>query len=127
MEWLRIEGGRELRGRVSVPGAKNSCLKLMALCIMASSECTITNVPSITDVDTMCDLLGRWEPVLCASALRFCLSTRGRLHARLPEQLVRCMRASVQVLGPLLARFERGSDAISRRMPHRITSDRSAP
>ncbi|MGI6131457.1 MAG: UDP-N-acetylglucosamine 1-carboxyvinyltransferase [Bacillota bacterium] len=106
MEWLRIEGGRELRGRVSVPGAKNSCLKLMALCIMASSECTITNVPSITDVDTMCDLLRAvGAGIVRQRASVLSVDPRPIACTRLPEQLVRCMRASVQVLGPLLARF----------------------
>jgi len=106
MEWLRIEGGRELRGRVSAPGAKNSCLKLMALCIMASSECTITNVPSITDVDTMCDLLRAiGAQVVRQRGSALSVDPRPIACTRLPEQLVRCMRASVQVLGPLLARF----------------------
>ena len=106
MEWLRIEGGRELRGRVSVPGAKNSCLKLMALCIMSSSECIITNVPSITDVDTMCDLLRAvGAGIMRQRASVLSVDPRPITRTRLPEQLVRCMRASVQVLGPLLARF----------------------
>ena len=106
MEWLRIEGGRELRGRVSAPGAKNSCLKLMALCIMASSECTITNVPAITDVDTMCDLLRAiGAQVVRQRGSALSVDPRPIACTRLPERLVRCMRASVQVLGPLLARF----------------------
>ncbi|HNU94248.1 MAG TPA: UDP-N-acetylglucosamine 1-carboxyvinyltransferase [Bacillota bacterium] len=106
MEWLRIEGGRELRGRVSVPGAKNSCLKLMALCIMASSECTITNVPSITDVDTMCDLLRAIGARIVRQRDSVLSVDPGPISCmRLPEHLVRCMRASVQVMGPLLARF----------------------
>jgi UDP-N-acetylglucosamine 1-carboxyvinyltransferase len=106
MESLRIEGGRELRGRVSAPGAKNSCLKLLALCIMASSECTIVNVPSITDVDTMCDLLRAiGAGVRRRSGSVVSVDPASMASTRLPEQLVRCMRASVQVLGPLLARF----------------------
>lgn len=106
MESLRIEGGRELRGVVSAPGAKNSCLKLLALCIMASSECTISNVPSITDVDTMCDLLRSvGAGVRHRQRSTVSVDPTPIASARLPEQLVRCMRASVQVLGPLLARF----------------------
>ena len=57
MDTLRIIGGRELRGRIVTPGAKNSCLKLLAMSIMASGECVISNVPRVTDVDTMCQLL----------------------------------------------------------------------
>ena len=106
MDTLRIIGGRELRGRIVTPGAKNSCLKLLAMSIMASGECVISNVPRVTDVDTMCQLL---------EALGANVSYTGPGEVRVdsttitsvdpPDPLVRKMRASVQVLGPLLARF----------------------
>lgn len=106
MDTLRIIGGRELRGRIVTPGAKNSCLKLLAMSIMASGECVISNVPRVTDVDTMCQLL---------EALGASVSHTGPGEVRVdpttitsadpPDPLVRKMRASVQVLGPLLARF----------------------
>ena len=106
MDTLRIIGGRELRGRIVTPGAKNSCLKLLAMSIMASGECVISNVPRVTDVDTMCQLL---------EALGANVSHTGPGEVRVdsttitsadpPDPLVRKMRASVQVLGPLLARF----------------------
>jgi len=106
MDTLRIVGGRELRGRIVTPGAKNSCLKLLAMSIMASGECVISNVPQVTDVDTMCKLL---------EALGAKVSNSGPGEVRVdpttivstdpPDPLVRKMRASVQVLGPILARF----------------------
>lgn len=106
METLRIVGGRELRGSIATPGAKNSCLKLLAMSIMASGKCVISNVPRVTDVETMCQLL---------EALGARVSFTGRTEVTVdpttiasaapPDPLVRKMRASVQVLGPLLARF----------------------
>ena len=106
METLRIVGGRELRGSIATPGAKNSCLKLLAMSIMASEKCVISNVPRVTDVETMCQLL---------EALGARVSFTGRTEVTVdpttiasaapPDPLVRKMRASVQVLGPLLARF----------------------
>lgn len=103
---LRIVGGRELRGRIVTPGAKNSCLKLLAMALMASGECVISNVPRVTDVDTMCKLLealGAKVSFTGPSEVRVDPTTI--MSADPPDPLVRKMRASVQVLGPLLARL----------------------
>lgn len=106
MNSLRIMGGRRLVGRVKAPGAKNSCLKLLALASMASNTCTLTKVPDITDVHSMCELLSSLGASVAAKpggVVEIDPTTIASTEP--PEELVRRMRASVQILGPLLARY----------------------
>jgi UDP-N-acetylglucosamine 1-carboxyvinyltransferase len=112
-----------LHGRVSVGGAKNSALKLMACALLAPGRTTITNVPDILDVDVMGRLL---EELGCEVALdhgagRCVVDVPSRLGHEAPYDLVRRLRASIAVLGPLVARCGRakvslpGGDAIGSR------------
>jgi len=104
VERIRVVGGRRLVGEVAVSGAKNSVLKLMAAALLAPGRTMITQVPGILDVDIMAELLRRLG---CGVE-----STSGRLVIEVPEHigdeadydLVRRLRASICVLGPLLAR-----------------------
>lgn len=106
MNSMRIGGGRQLHGSVKVPGAKNSCLKLLALATMAVEPCTISNVPSITDVYTMYELLESLGARVAKNGDdRVRIDPSGIDSTDPPEALVRKMRASVQLMGPLLARF----------------------
>ncbi|MCR4425739.1 MAG: UDP-N-acetylglucosamine 1-carboxyvinyltransferase [Firmicutes bacterium] len=106
MSSLRILGGRQLKGRIAVGGAKNSCLKLLALSLMASGECSITHVPNILDVHTMCELLRALGARVSSPRTGVVeVDPRPATSTEPPEHLVRQMRASVQVLGPVLARF----------------------
>lgn len=96
-----------LEGEVAVPGAKNSVLKLMAASLLADGEYVLTNVPAIADVGIMSELLAaigvRTEAVEGrADALR--LVNHGGLHPEAPYELVERIRASINVLGPLLTR-----------------------
>lgn len=108
MSVYRIEGGRRLEGCLPVAGAKNASLKLMAAALMADSPTVLERVPRITDIDTMIHVLGslgaqcHWlnEHVLE-------IDPRGLSRWEPPDRLVRRMRASVQVMGPLLARMGR--------------------
>lgn len=105
MEQIRIQGGIPLRGKVPVSGAKNAALKLMAAALMAPGRSIIRNVPAIKDVYVMMGVLQgvgarvRW---LGANVLE--VDAREPLHPYPPDALVREMRASIQVMGPLLAR-----------------------
>ena len=97
-----------LHGTVTVPGAKNSVLKLMAATILADGEHELTNVPGIADVGIMCDLLGAigvhcGGPCAVDGTLR--LTNRGDITPVAPYELVERIRASINVLGPLLGRF----------------------
>jgi len=114
-----------LTGEVSVVGAKNSVLKLMAAALLAPGETTIGNLPAISDVSTMHELLGRLGCEVTESVQGRVDSVRVRVPERpmseAPYELVRKIRGSICVLGPLLARTSRarvalpGGDAIGSR------------
>jgi len=129
MERLRVVGGNRLAGRVRVPGAKNSALKLMAAALLAEGETRIGNLPRILDVEIMAELLRRMG---CKVELEWSTEPgdhTGTARIDVPAEpgheadydLVRRMRASIAVLGPLLARCRRvkvarpGGDAIGSR------------
>jgi UDP-N-acetylglucosamine 1-carboxyvinyltransferase len=101
-----VRPGPPLEGAVTVGGAKNSALKLMAATLLAEGEHTLRNVPRIADVETMCDLLVSMGVDVARTASDTIVITR---HADVvpeaPYELVERMRASIVVLGPLLARF----------------------
>jgi UDP-N-acetylglucosamine 1-carboxyvinyltransferase len=102
---LLIEGGRRLAGRVEVSGAKNAALPLMAATLLAPGVHTLRNVPLLADTRTMGRVLERLgaRVEFRGHACKIDTSAVGSVEA--PYELVRTMRASVYVLGPLLARF----------------------
>ena len=101
-----IRGGSPLQGIVGVPGAKNSVLKLMAATLLADGQYHFTNVPQIADVGIMCDLL---EAIGVHTLHRgdhdLTMSRSGRITPVAPPELVARIRASINLLGPLLGRF----------------------
>ena len=106
VEVLRVTGGRRLTGSVTLPGAKNSVLKLMAATLLATGTSTITNVPDILDVEIMAELLRRLgcEVEHDKDRARVQITVPERPDHRADYDLVRRMRASICVLGPLVAR-----------------------
>jgi len=106
VEQLHIVGGRRLQGQVRISGAKNAVLKLMAASLLVEDECIIRNVPLIKDVLTMIEVLRSlgvelsWEE---EAVLR--IKPKKGLNYVAPDELVREMRASVQVMGPLLTKI----------------------
>lgn len=104
MGYLSIEGGARLHGRVVISGAKNSALKLMAASLLASGETVLTNVPRISDVFTMIEVLTRLGAKVSFEGSELRIDTSGPINTVAPYDLVRRMRASINVLGPLLAR-----------------------
>jgi len=118
---FRIAGGCRLEGEVSVTGAKNSVLKLMAASLLAVGTTTIRNVPDIADVEIMSDLLTRLGCSVTHTGDTVTIDVpKNPLH-RADYDLVRKMRASINVLGPLVARVGKaevalpGGDAIGSR------------
>ena len=105
MDKLVIEGGNRLEGNVRISGAKNSVLPLMASTILNSGVNTLTNVPDLEDVRTMSKLLRMLGARVKYSDERMEIDTSGLDNWIAPYDLVRTMRASVLVLGPLTARF----------------------
>jgi UDP-N-acetylglucosamine 1-carboxyvinyltransferase len=106
MDKLLIRGGTPLHGEVRISGAKNAALPILCASILTADTLAITNVPHLRDVTTTLSLLGQMGvEVLLDEKLGISLSA-ARLHNRVaPYELVRTMRASILVLGPLLARF----------------------
>ncbi|MFH1791986.1 MAG: UDP-N-acetylglucosamine 1-carboxyvinyltransferase [Candidatus Omnitrophota bacterium] len=104
MDKLRIRGGKRLKGEVRIEGAKNSCLPIMAAMLLTDGECRIENVPPLRDVDTMLKIL----TCLGVSAYRDGGDVVRREGAykgiTAPYDIVSTMRASICVLGPLLAK-----------------------
>jgi UDP-N-acetylglucosamine 1-carboxyvinyltransferase len=105
---LQITGGVALQGEVRISGAKNATLPILAAALLADSPVTIGNVPHLQDVTTMIELLARMGVTVTVNE-RMCIdvdpSTIRECVA--PYELVKTMRASILVLGPLLARFGR--------------------
>ena len=123
MEAFRVERSGPLKGEVRVPGAKNSVLKLMAAAVMAEGLTTLTNVPEILDVEIMAELLRRLgcqvEHDLATATVT--IAVPAKIGHKADYDLVRKMRASISVLGPLVARCGEadialpGGDAIGSR------------
>ncbi len=117
MDKIRITGGIPLRGEIQVSGAKNAALPLMAACLLTDETVTLSNMPYLADIVTMANLLAQHGVSLnmqgdgarsasgqpLSRVLSLCAANISNLTA--PYELVRTMRASVLVLGPLLARF----------------------
>ena len=121
LDRFRITGGCRLEGEVSVTGAKNSVLKLMAASLLAVGTTTIRNVPDIADVDIMADLLTRLGCTVTHEGSVVTIDVPAAPLHRADYDLVRKMRASINVLGPLVARVGKaevalpGGDAIGSR------------
>jgi len=121
LDRFRVVGGARLVGEVSVSGAKNSALKLMAASLLAAGKTTIRNVPDIADVDIMADLLTRLGCTVERGAEFVTIDVPEVPGHRADYDLVRKMRASINVLGPLVARVGQaevalpGGDAIGSR------------
>ncbi len=106
MARLEIEGGQRLSGRVRAAGAKNSVIKLMAASILFEAPIALTNVPHLRDVKTMASLLEHMGATCVWSGSEGLSIAAGSLaETQAPYHLVRTMRASFNVLGPLLARY----------------------
>jgi len=123
MERLRVVGGARLSGTVRVSGAKNSALKLMAATLLAPGESKITNLPAIADVDYMAELLTRLgcSVKINNKSHEVIIQVPEKLGHKADYDLVRKMRASINVLGPLITRQSiaevalPGGDAIGSR------------
>ena len=118
---FRVVGGAHLRGEVTISGAKNSALKLMAAALLAPGLSTIRNVPEIADVEIMGDLLTRLGCTVTNNHGVVTIDVPQTPGHRADYDLVRKMRASINVLGPLVARTGKaevalpGGDAIGSR------------
>jgi UDP-N-acetylglucosamine 1-carboxyvinyltransferase len=108
LDKLQITGGRALEGEVRISGAKNAALPILAATLLSDGPVTVGNVPHLQDVTTMIELLGRMGvAVTVDEKLRIEVDAGTAQDLVAPYELVRTMRASILVLGPMLARFGR--------------------
>jgi len=112
MERLLVTGGARLEGTVRVSGAKNSALKLMAAALLAPGRTVLSNVPRIRDCLTMGEVLDRLGVGVAWEGDRVAIDATAIVSVEAPYDLVRRMRASIVVLGPLLARAGRARVAM---------------
>jgi UDP-N-acetylglucosamine 1-carboxyvinyltransferase len=106
MDKLQIQGGMPLEGEVRISGAKNAALPILAATLLAEGTVSVGNVPHLQDVTTMIELLGRMGvSVTIDDKMRVEVDASTIREHVAPYELVRTMRASILVLGPLLARF----------------------
>lgn len=106
MDKLVITGDKPLNGEVIISGAKNSALPIMAATLLLSDNITLSNVPHLKDVTTMMELLGQLGAQLTVEDnMKVQVNAVGVNEFTAPYDLVKTMRASILVLGPLLARF----------------------
>lgn len=121
MKRYEIDGPIRLEGEVAISGAKNSALKLMAASLLVPGKVVLERVPRIKDVFLMAQVLEELGAKVDFRERRLEIDSSGELSDETPYELVRQMRASIQVLGPLLARLGRarvampGGDAIGSR------------
>lgn len=108
MDKLAITGGRALEGEVRISGAKNAALPILAAAILTDQRVVISNVPHLRDVTTTIELLGRMGVEVTVEEQKYVEVDAANIHeCYAPYELVKTMRASVLVLGPLLGRFGR--------------------
>lgn len=105
MDKFLITGGVKLYGEVRISGAKNAALPLLAATILADSPITITNVPNLKDVNTLVKLIGGLGVTIGYENDTVKADTSTLDNQFAPYELVKTMRASILVLGPLLARY----------------------
>ncbi|MFP5460695.1 MAG: UDP-N-acetylglucosamine 1-carboxyvinyltransferase [Gammaproteobacteria bacterium] len=105
MDKLRIEGGRRLEGRVQVSGAKNAALPILAAGLLSPEPLVVTNVPDLHDVGTTLRLLGQLGAHCTREGGTVAIDASSLTSVEAPYEMVKTMRASILVLGPLLARF----------------------
>ncbi|MCD0418639.1 UDP-N-acetylglucosamine 1-carboxyvinyltransferase [Rubrivivax sp. JA1024] len=112
MDKLLIRGGRRLQGEVSISGAKNAALPELCAALLCAGPLTLDNVPRLQDVATMLSLLRRMGVAVERpedQPARVTLAAPDSVDPVAPYELVKTMRASILVLGPLLARFGRAT------------------
>ena len=133
MDRIRIRGGARLNGEIPISGAKNAALKLMAASLLTAEPLTLTNVPRLADVRAMAELLRSFGVSVEVTRNVARLGGRSRSRCRRARShpsfasydMVRKMRASFQVLAPLLARAWRSQGVAARRLRHRRAAGRS--
>ena len=113
MEKLLIKGGKSLRGTIKCAGAKNAALPMIAATILSSDNVILKNLPYLQDITTMFELLGSMgAKIVLNENMDFDISSNNLDDTEARYELVKTMRASILVLGPLVARYGRARIAL---------------
>lgn len=104
MDKLLIEGGTRLSGEVAISGAKNAALPILCSALLTAEPVTFTNVPQLNDIGTLLELLGQMGVKIERAGDTVTLDASGLNNPVAPYEMVKTMRASILVLGPLVAR-----------------------
>ena len=113
MEKLLIKGGNQLKGKISCSGAKNAALPILAASILCDEKLILKNLPYLQDITTMFELLGSMgAEILLDENMHFTINTSNLNEIEARYELVKTMRASILVLGPLLARHGKAKIAL---------------
>ena len=104
MDKLLIEGGTRLSGEVAISGAKNAALPILCAALLTAEPVTFTNVPRLKDIGTLLELLGQMGVKVAREDDTVTLDASGLSNPVAPYEMVKTMRASILVLGPLVAR-----------------------
>jgi len=113
MEKLLIRGGNKLSGKINCSGAKNAALPMIAATILSDEDITLKNLPYLQDITTMFELLGSMGAnITLDESMNFIISSTGIHDTEARYELVKTMRASILVLGPLVAKFGKAKIAL---------------
>ena len=113
MEKLLIRGGNKLSGKINCSGAKNAALPMIAATILSDEDITLKNLPYLQDITTMFELLGSMGAnITLDESMNFIISSNGIHDTEARYELVKTMRASILVLGPLVAKFGKAKIAL---------------
>jgi len=105
MDYLKIIGKKPLKGSITISGAKNASLPLIAMCILAQNEVQVRNLPNVADIKTLLKLLNNLGAQCSGVEDVTTIDTSSINQTKATYDIVKTMRASILVLGPLLARF----------------------
>ena len=105
MDYLKIIGKKNLKGSVKISGAKNSALPLLTSTILSKNKINIKNLPDVVDIKTLLKLLGMLGSTYSDDIINFNIDSTTITKTKATYDIVKTMRASILVLGPLLARF----------------------
>ena len=113
MEKLLIKGGKSLSGKISCSGAKNAALPMIAATILCDEKVVLKNLPYLQDITTMFELLGSMgSEILLDENMNFTISSANLKDIEARYELVKTMRASILVLGPLLSKYGKARIAL---------------
>ena len=113
MEKLLIRGGNQLSGKIKCSGAKNAALPMIASTILSDEKVTLRNLPYLQDITTMFELLGSMgSDIILDENMNFTISSKDLKDTEARYELVKTMRASILVLGPLVAKYGKAKIAL---------------